>query len=100
MARIQVSNDLSGPIAISFPYDPVLVGKVKTIDGHRCHSAEKYWSFPNRENILQRILKVFAKNEAPIAPAIRTATSIISPIRNSNGGALNPGGCNCICALA
>jgi hypothetical protein len=47
MARIQISNDPSGRIIISFPYDPFLVTKVKTIDGRRWHPVEKHWSFPN-----------------------------------------------------
>ncbi|MGD0916381.1 MAG: hypothetical protein ABSB22_07985 [Thermodesulfobacteriota bacterium] len=47
MARIQISNDPSGRITVSFPYDPVFVSKVKTIEGRRWNSAETNWSFPN-----------------------------------------------------
>ena len=47
MARIQISNDPSGRIIVSFPYDPLLVEKAKSIDGRRWHPAEKHWSFPN-----------------------------------------------------
>ena len=47
MARIQISNDPSGRIIVSFPYDPLLVEKVKSIDGRRWHPVEKYWSIPN-----------------------------------------------------
>jgi len=46
MGRIQVSKDLSGRIIVSSPYDPLLVEKVKSIDGRRWHSIEKHWSFP------------------------------------------------------
>jgi len=45
MATIQISNDPSGRIILSFPYDPLLVSKVKTIDGRRWHPVEKHWSF-------------------------------------------------------
>jgi hypothetical protein len=45
MDRIQISNDPSGRIIVSFPYRPLLVSKIKTIDGHRWHSEEKHWSF-------------------------------------------------------
>ena len=45
MARIQVSNNPSSRIIVSFPYDPLFVEKVKTIDGRRWHPAEKHWSF-------------------------------------------------------
>jgi len=46
MARINVSKDPSGRIIVSFPYDPLFVAKVKTIDGRRWHPAEKQWRFP------------------------------------------------------
>ena len=35
MARINVSKDPSGRIIVSFPYDALLVAKVKTIEGSR-----------------------------------------------------------------
>ena len=57
MARIQISNDSSGRIIVSFPYDPVLVTKVKTIDSRRWHPAEKHWSFLNTDGTLERILE-------------------------------------------
>src|SRR4030042_3961579 len=44
MARIQISNDPSGRIIFSFPYDPLLVAKIKTIEGRRWHPVEKHWS--------------------------------------------------------
>ena len=47
MARIKISNDPSGRITVSFPYDPLLVEKIKSIDGRRWDPAEKHWSFPN-----------------------------------------------------
>lgn len=52
MARIQISKDPSCHIIVSFPYDHLLVEKVKSIDGRRWHPAEKYWSFPNENGIL------------------------------------------------
>ncbi len=71
MARIQISKDPSGHIIVSFPYDPLLVTKVKTIDGRRWQPVEKNWSFPNREEILEEIRKVFADNEVQIDPALQ-----------------------------
>ena len=53
MARIQISYDPSGRLTVSFPYDPLLVEKVKTIDGRRCNPVEKHWSFQNTEEILE-----------------------------------------------
>ncbi len=45
MARIQISNAPSGRIIVSFPYDPILVSKVKTIEGRKWQPTEKHWSF-------------------------------------------------------
>jgi len=41
MARIRISNDPSGAIVVSFPYDPLLIEKVKSIDGRRCSLLKK-----------------------------------------------------------
>ncbi len=46
MARIPISNDISGRVIVSFPYDPILVTKVKAIEGRRWHPTGKNWSFP------------------------------------------------------
>jgi hypothetical protein len=37
MARINISHDPSGRILVSFPYDPLIVAKVRTTDGHKWH---------------------------------------------------------------
>jgi len=50
MVRVFTVNDPSDHIFVSFPYDPLLVAKVKTIEGRRWHPAKKHWSFPNAPN--------------------------------------------------
>ena len=59
MARIQISKDPFGQISVAFLYDPLLITKVKSIPDHLWHPAEKYWSFPNTDGALGKILKVF-----------------------------------------
>ena len=75
MARIHISNDPSGRIIVSFPYDPLFVSKVKTIDGRRWHPVEKYWSFPNTDGTLERILEAFHGREiyidSPLQDTVR-----------------------------
>ncbi len=71
MARIKISNDPSGRITVSFPYDPLLVEKIKSIDGRRWHPAEKHWSFPKSNDILEKILRVLEDNEVQIDPALK-----------------------------
>jgi hypothetical protein len=77
MARIQVSKDSSGRIIVSFPYDPLLVEKVKSVDGRRWHPVEKHWSFPHLCGMLEKILKVFGDEEIHLDPPLKTATSKI-----------------------
>jgi len=90
MARIQVSNDPSGRIIVSFPCAPLLASKVKTMDGPRWHPAEKHWSFPNKNGILEKILEVLGSEELQIDPALKTATSKVkntpSPLAGEGQG--------------
>ena len=60
MTRTQMSNDLSGRIILSIPYDPILAPTVKTIDGRTWYPSEKYWGFNNLSGILRKNLKLFA----------------------------------------
>jgi len=71
MARIQISNDPSGRIIVSFLYDPLLVEKVKSINGRRWHPAEKHWSFPKLDGILEKILVVFGDETVQIDPSLQ-----------------------------
>ena len=59
MARIQIANGPSGRMIVSFPYDLLPVEKVKSIDGGRWHPAGKHRSFPNKNGILEKILRIF-----------------------------------------
>jgi len=79
MKEVKISKDSSGRITVSFLYDPNLVAKIKTIEGRRWHPAEKHWSFPNTDNILEKILKVFGDKEIQINPALKTTTSKVNP---------------------
>ena len=96
MARIQVSIDLSGRIIVSSPYDPLIVEKVKTINGRRWHHAEKHWvehffesapwSFLNKNATLEKILMVFEGEEICLDPALKTATSKTKDTPSPLGG--------------
>ena len=70
---IQVRRE-DGFIKVAFPYNPDYVEKIKSIKGHRWHPEEKYWSFPNSDGILERILKVF-EGEGGIDPALQIQLS-------------------------
>ena len=71
MAEANITKDLSGRIVVSFTYAPSSVTKIKTIEGRRCHPAEKHWSFPYTDGLLEKILKVFGHREVQIDPALQ-----------------------------
>ena len=71
MVSIIINKDDSDRIVVSFPYDPSIVTKIKTIEGRRWHPAEKHWSFPNTDSILEKILKVFGDKEVQIDSALQ-----------------------------
>jgi hypothetical protein len=86
MARIQISNDPSGCIIVSFPYDPLFVEKVKSIDGRRWHPEDKHWSFPKLDGMLDKILKVFGNENAQVDPVLKTAASKVKPAPTIRSG--------------
>jgi len=80
MARIQVSKDLSGRIVVSFPYDPLIVEQVKSINGRRWHPADKYWSFPELNGNLERILRVLGNGSVEIYSVLKGTAPILRTI--------------------
>ena len=85
MGVITLSRDLSGKITVIFQYHPQLVAKVKTIDGRKWRPDEKYWSFPDSDGIIEKILKVFEGEEIHIDPALH-AKNIPSPLVGEGQG--------------
>ncbi|MBM4137401.1 MAG: integrase [Nitrospira sp.] len=68
---VKVCKDVSGRITVSFLYDPQLVEKVKTIEGRKWHKDEKYWSFPDNDETLEKIIKAFEGEEIHIDPILQ-----------------------------
>ncbi len=85
MDRIYISNAPSARIIFSFPYDPLLVSKIKTIDGRRWHKDRKCWSFSNTNGTLEKILNAFEGEKIYINPALQTK-NISSPLRGEGRG--------------
>jgi len=75
MAGIKISKNSQNGIVVSFPYDPQLVEKIKTIEGRKWHKNEKYWSFPDSEGTTEKILKVFDGEEILIDPSLQSQLS-------------------------
>ncbi|MEG8946950.1 tyrosine-type recombinase/integrase [Rosettibacter firmus] len=56
MLQIRIKKGNSNEIWVSFPYNPTLVEKIKTVKGNRWYPEGKYWLFPNTDGTLQKIL--------------------------------------------
>ncbi|MEW6002183.1 MAG: site-specific tyrosine recombinase/integron integrase [Nitrospirota bacterium] len=88
---MNVSKDNSGRIVVTFPYNPLVVAKVKTIEGRRWHPQEKYWSFPNTDGTLKKILEVFEGEKIHIDPQLqadipKTVTARMEVPKQSQAG--------------
>ena len=59
MGEVSISKDQFGRLVARFLYDPIFFSKVKTIEGHRWHPAEKHCSFRSTYGMMEKILKVF-----------------------------------------
>jgi len=57
---VNITKDDAG-IVVTFPYNTLLVEKIKTIPSHRWDSEKKFWSFPSTDRTLDKILKAFEK---------------------------------------
>lgn len=74
---MNITKDHTG-IVVTFPYNPLLVEKVKTIPCHKWHPEKKFWSFSNIDGTLEKILKAFEGEEIYIDPALQ---GIVSDLR-------------------
>jgi len=72
---ITIKKDKSGFLIESFPYNPQFVQKIKTIAGQRWYPEGKYWSFPDTDGTLKKILKVFEGEEIHIDSALQSRLS-------------------------
>lgn len=71
MGIVTLTRSAAGKIAVTFPYSPDFVAKVKSIPGHRWHPENKSWSFSHTDEIIDKILKVFESEEIRIDPALK-----------------------------
>lgn len=71
MGIVTLTRSAAGKIAVTFPYSPDFVAKVKSIPSHRWHPENKSWSFSHTDEIIDKILKVFESEEIRIDPALK-----------------------------
>ncbi len=78
MDKIRIEKENSGKIKVIFPYyNPSYVSKIKDIQGYRWHPEEKYWSLPNIDGTLEKILRVFEDEEIYIDPTLQLRPSTL-----------------------
>ena len=73
---IVVSKAEPNRLEVSFHYNPVFVARIKAIAGHRWHPDGKYWSFPNTNGALAKILNVFEGEKIHLDPALQVKLNV------------------------
>ncbi len=92
MGRVSIGKDGHSRITVAFSYNPEYIEKVKAISGHRWHPAEKHWSFPDTNDTLEKILKVFEGEEICIDPVLQeTVPDLRTGLPISLGGVVESG---------
>lgn len=74
---IRIEKGDNGDIIIKFPYNPVYIAKIKTVNGYKWHPEERCWSFPDINRTLEKILKVFEGEEIHLDPVLQDKLSAV-----------------------
>lgn len=65
---VKISRDALGMITVAFSYDHAYVSKIRSIPGRRWHPEEKYWTVPDSEEVIKKILSIFDREFIQIDP--------------------------------
>jgi len=57
-ARVKISRGDNNYIHLKLPYNPIFIGQIKTITGHRWNPEQKYWIFHYSEDTIKRLLDI------------------------------------------
>ena len=68
--KVSITKGCDKEIRVTFPYCPDYVSKIKTIAGRHWNPNGKYWSFDNRDDILQKIVVAFNETKIEIDPIL------------------------------
>ncbi|MBI4248011.1 MAG: phage integrase N-terminal SAM-like domain-containing protein [Elusimicrobia bacterium] len=77
---IQITPGTEGRLIVRLPFSPERVAKIKTIDGRRWHSPEKYWSVPHGGDMPARLPALFAGERVELAQEIRPKNIVPSDL--------------------
>ncbi|MBA7697731.1 Tyrosine recombinase XerC [subsurface metagenome] len=68
---IKINSRESGKIAVTMPYNPTYIKKIKDIKGHRWNPKEKCWVFPESYDVLKNLLNIFRGESVWVNPSLR-----------------------------
>jgi hypothetical protein len=68
---VSIERDGPGQIRVTFPCDPTLVAKVRTIRSRRWHPDGKYRTFPDSAETLEETRRAFAGNVINVDPVLQ-----------------------------
>ena len=70
--KIKIQKQNSERIKITFPnYNYSYISKIKSIEGYKWHPEEKFWTIPNTNGNLQKIIFIFGKEEIVIDQSLQ-----------------------------
>lgn len=78
MTRIWIFPGPPGKIAVRLPYDPGLIAKIRTVQGHWWHHLMKYWTVPQTEGALEGLLTLFAGKRVHLDPTFWSAPDVVN----------------------
>jgi len=73
-AEIRLSKAPGGRVKITFPYAPGHVAEIKKHRGHRWHPKDRYWTLPDEDNIVEKIMSAFGDKNVVIDPSLQLRT--------------------------
>jgi hypothetical protein len=76
---VNITKDNTKVRVVTFPYNPLLVEKIKTIPSHKWDSEKKYGNFPQRSCLQQNNGNLYScqhKDHRPNKKPIRQSESI------------------------
>jgi hypothetical protein len=63
---IKITPDIPGRIKVTFPYNPGIVARIRTVKTRRWLPEEKYWSFFRSEPVIQEIVSTLSGEKIDI----------------------------------
>jgi len=69
--RIKITTGQKGKITVTLPDNPIYIEKIKGIKGHRWNPEQKYWTFPNSDDVMKKLLYIFKDENVWIGPSLK-----------------------------